>query len=184
MGRRDSELWTAKMKVSFGAFDTDGDGYITAADLDAHKARTAAALNTSTDSAAYAAFDDGYKVWSDQMFAVLDKDGDAQVSVDEFVDFYSEASTEAIAEMVERYASGVLAMADADDDDQLTHEEYIRWAMAANGASEADAEAGFSAMDANGNGYVTKDELVRSMVEFTGGVEEVPGNEMFGPVAV
>lgn len=86
--------------------------------------------------------------------------------------------------MCERYGSGVLAMADADDDDQLTHEEYIRWAMAANGASEADAEAGFSAMDANGNGYVTKEELVRSMVEFTGGVEEVPGNEMFGPVAV
>jgi hypothetical protein len=62
--------------------------------------------------------------------------------------------------------------------------EYVRWAMAANGASEADAEAGFSAMDANGNGYVTKDELVRSMVEFTAGVEEATGNEMFGPVAV
>ena len=56
--------------------------------------------------------------------------------------------------------------------------------MAANGASEADAEAGFSAMDASGNGYVTKDELVRSMVEFTAGVDEVPGNEMFGPVTV
>jgi Ca2+-binding EF-hand superfamily protein len=185
MSRRDSELWTAKLTGAFGAFDTNGNGYITAADLEAHKARTAAALNTSTDSAAYAAFDEGYKVWSDQMFADLDKDGDAQISVDEFVDFYSEASAEAITEMSERYGSGVLAMADADDDDQLSHEEYVRWAMAANGASEADAEAGFSALDANGNGYVTKDELVRSMVEFTAGVEKAAsGNEMFGPVAV
>ena len=61
MGRRDSELWTAKLTGSFRSFDTDGDGHITAADLDANKADVAAALNTSTDSAAYATFEDAYK---------------------------------------------------------------------------------------------------------------------------
>jgi Ca2+-binding EF-hand superfamily protein len=183
MGRQDSELWTTKLTGAFRSFDTDGDGYITAADLDADKAGVAAALNTDTDSDAYAAFEEGYKVWTDQMFADLDKDGDAQISLDEFLSFYSEASTEALADMCERYCSALLGMADADSDDRLSHEEYVRWAMAEGGASEADAEAAFSAIDANGNGYVSKDDLVRSMVEFTVSVEEAPGNELFGPVA-
>lgn len=185
MGRRDSELWTAKMTGSFHAFDTNGNGYITADDLEANKANVAAALNTSTDSAAYATFEDGYKVWADQMFANLDKDGDAHISLDEFLDFFSEASTEAITEMSEHYCAAVCAMADADDDDRLSHEEYVRWVMRSNGASEADAEAAFSAIDADGNGYVIKEDLVRAMVEFTAGVDETaPGNELFGPVAV
>jgi Ca2+-binding EF-hand superfamily protein len=131
----------------------------------------------------YATFEDAYKVWTDQMFAALDKDGDAQISLDEFLKFYGEASTEAITEMSEHYCAAVCAMADADSDDRLSHEEYVRWAMAAGGASEADAEAAFSAIDAGGDGYVIKEDLVRAMVEFTAGVDEAAGNELFGPVA-
>jgi Ca2+-binding EF-hand superfamily protein len=183
MGRLDSELWKAKLTGAFRSFDKDVDGYITAADLDKDKARVAEALNTSTDSAAYATFEDGYKVWTDQMFAYLDKDGDGQISIDEFLSFYSEASTEAITEMSERYCAALCVMADADSDDRLSHEEYVRWAMADGGASETDAEAAFGVIDADGDGYVTKENLVRSMVEFTAGVDEAAGNELFGPVA-
>ena len=55
--------------------------------------------------------------------------------------------------------------------------------MAANGASEADAEAAFCAIDADANGYITKEELLHAMVEYAVSVEEAPGNELFGPVA-
>jgi Ca2+-binding EF-hand superfamily protein len=169
---------------AFASFDKNGTGYFTAADLEADKARVAAALNTDTDAPAFAAFEAGYKVWSDQMLAAMDLDADGQITLEEFLNFYSEASIEAITEMSERYCAGVCVMADADGDDQLSHEEYVRWAMAEGGASKADAEAAFGAIDADGDGYVTKDELSQAMVEFTAGVEEALGNELFGPVAV
>src|ERR1700709_3488 len=136
MSRRDSELWTANLTGAFNSFEKDGDGYLTAADFDKDRARVAAALNTSTDSAAYATFEEGYKVFVDQMFAGLDKDSDGQINLDEFLSFYSEASIEAINAMSERFCAGVCAMADADGDDRLSHEEYVRWAMVSGGASE------------------------------------------------
>ncbi len=183
MGRLDSELWRAKLTGVFSTWDRNGDGYITMADLDEDMTHVAAALNASPDSAAFAMIEDVYKVWTDQIFADLDKDGDAQISLEEFLGFFGGASREAITDLSERYCAAVCVMADADGDDRLSHEEYVRWAMAANGASEADAEAAFSALDADGNGYVTKEELLRAMVEYAVSVDEAPGNELFGPVA-
>jgi Ca2+-binding EF-hand superfamily protein len=153
------------------------------ADLDEDMTHVAAALNTSTDSAAFAMIEDVYKVWADQIFADLDKDGDAQISLEEFLSFFGAASTEAITDLSERYCAAVCVMADADGDDRLSHAEYVRWAMAANGASEADAAAAFSALDTSGDGYITKEELLRAMVEYATSVDDAPGNELFGPVA-
>ena len=183
MGRLDSELWRAKLTGVFSTWDRNGDGYISVADLDEDMTHVAAALNTSTDSAALAVIEDVYKVWADQIFADLDKDGDAQISVEEFLSFFGAASTEAITDLSERYCAAVCVMADADGDDRLSHAEYVRWAMAANGASEADAEAAFSALDTSGDGYITKEELLRAMVEYATSVDDAPGNELFGPVA-
>ena len=56
--------------------------------------------------------------------------------------------------------------------------------MAEGGASQTDAEAAFGTIDADGDGYVTKDELIKAMVEFTASVEDAAGNELWGPVAV
>ena len=183
MGRLDSELWRAKLTGVFSTWDRNGDGYITVADLDEDMTHVAAALNTSTDSAAFAMIEDVYKLWTDQIFADLDKDGDAQISLEEFLAFFGAASTEAITDLSERYCAAVCVMADADGDDRLSHAEYVRWAMAATGASEADAEAAFSALDTSGDGYITKEELLRAMVEYATSVDDAPGNELFGPVA-
>ena len=88
-----------------------------------------------------------------------------------------------ITDLSERYCAAVCVMADADGDDRLDHDEYVRWARAANGASEADAVAAFSVIDSDGNGYITKEELLHAMVEYAVSVDEAPGNELFGPVA-
>jgi Ca2+-binding EF-hand superfamily protein len=183
MGRLDSELWRAKLTSVFSTWDRNGDGYVTVADLNEDMTHVAAALNVSTDSAAFAMIEDVYKLWTDQIFAELDTNGDHQISLEEFLDFFGEASTEQITDLSERYCAAVCVMADADGDDRLDHEEYVRWAMAANGASEADAEAAFGVIDADANGYITKEELLHAMVEYAVSVEEAPGNELFGPVA-
>ena len=101
------------------------------ADLNEDMTHVAAALNVSPDSAAFALIEDVYKLWTDQIFAELDTNGDHRISLDEFLDFFSEASTEAITDLSERYCAAVCVMADADGDDRLDHREYVRWAMAA-----------------------------------------------------
>ena len=107
MRRLDSELWRAKMTSVFTTWDRNGDGYVTVADLDEDMTHVAAALNASADSAA---FEDVYKVWTDQIFAELDKNGDAQISLDEFLGFFGAASVEAITDLSERYCAAVCVM--------------------------------------------------------------------------
>ena len=80
-----------------------------------------------SEADAYAAFEEAYKVWTDQMFADLDKDGDGQVSLDEFLNFYSEARTEAITKMSDLSATARLCASwptrTATTDSATSHQE-------------------------------------------------------------
>lgn len=184
MGRIDSELWTKKLTHAFEGFDADRVGYITAADLDSSQAGITSAFGRSPDSPGYARYAEEAQAWRDAMMNRLDKDGDDRIGLDEFLSFYGNASVDEVADWAEHYVAGLCALADADDDSRLSEEEYIRWVVVADGATEAAAEAAFAALDADGTGYLTRDELAHAMVEFTTSEDrDTVGNELFGAIA-
>lgn len=79
----------------------------------------------------------------------------------------------------DQWAASVCALGDADDDGQLTKTEYIAFAVA-GGASPEEAEGGFTALDTDETGYVTKDEFSRFMFEYTSATGEAAGNQLLG----
>ena len=179
MSRADSELWTAKMTASFSGLDIDGDGLITAGDFEAMEGRLAEGFGHAPGSPEYERSDAVAKTWTADMMKTLDKSGDEQISLDEWLAFFSDASDEDLAAWCDQWAAGVCALGDAADDGQLSKTEYIAFAVASGASAEA-AEAGFAAIDADGAGYITKDEFARFMLEYTSATGEAAGNQMLG----
>jgi Ca2+-binding EF-hand superfamily protein len=182
MSRTDSQLWTEKLTGAFNGFDIDGDGYITVGDLEAFEERGAQALGRNADSPTYARYTQEARAWRDQLVSQFDKNSDDRIDREEFLSFWGNASTDQVADLAQHYAAAVCVLADDDQDNQLSKDEYVRWATASQNIGQEDAEAGFTALDTNGNGYLTKDEIVRAFLEFTTAVDEAPANEMYGPV--
>ena len=181
MGRVDSELWKAKMASTFTALDANGNGYLTADDLWGQLARLAEAYGVSPGSGKYTEFEASARAWVDDMLNSMDKSGDDQISLDEFLEYFSEASNEAIKSWVDRYVGGIFIIADADNDGKLTKDEYMRFVIA-QGHTETDAEAAFAALDADDTGYISRDEFVHHMFDYTVATEEAAGNKLFGAV--
>jgi Ca2+-binding EF-hand superfamily protein len=181
MSRADSDLWRAKMRKAFSGFDVNGNGYITSDDIAAYKARTAEAFGYSTDSSQYTEYEAASDKWTGNMFSRLDKSGDDQISLEEFMQFFAEASEDDIAAWCDSYAAGIVALAASEDG--LTKDEYVKFAVAHSSASEEEAEAGFAAIDTDGSGYISQAEFARFQVEFTVSTEDAAGNQMFGAVA-
>jgi hypothetical protein len=121
-------MWLAKMRQAFAGFDINGNGYITTDDLDAHKARIAEAFGYTSDSAQYAEFAAAEDAWSGGMMSRLDKSGDDQISLDEWLEFWSEASDDDIAAWTDKFAAAVISLAASDEG--LTKDEYVKFALA------------------------------------------------------
>lgn len=179
MSRADSELWTTKMTMSFQGIDSDGDGVITAADLDAFEERLAQGFGHTPGTPEYERSEAAGKAWTANLMDSLDKSGDDQISLEEWLAFFSDASDADMAAWCDQWAAGVCALGDADDDGQLSKSEYIAFALA-SGASQDVAEAGFAALDSDGSGYVSRDEFARFMLEYTTATEDAPGNQLLG----
>jgi len=182
MSRTDSPLWTEKLTNSFNSYDVDGDGYITVGDLEAFEERGARALGHDVNSPQYARYTEEMRAWRDQLLSQFDKNSDDRIDREEFLSFWDNASTDQVADVAQHSAAALTILADDDQDNQLSRDEYVRWATASNNVSQEHAEAGFAALDTNGNGYLTRDEIARSMLEYTTAVDETPANEMFQPV--
>ena len=181
MNRADSELWTKKFAIAFRTMDRGDNGYITVADVDAFDARGAEALGHRPGSPAYARYARETRVWRDRLWNRFDKNQDDRITLEEFLSFWGNATADEVAELAHHRAAAMCILADADDDNGLTEDEYIRWAIASQGVSKEIAQAGFAEVDADRNGRLTRDELARSFIEYITSVGEAPANRMFGP---
>jgi hypothetical protein len=69
--------------------------------------------------------------------------------------------------------SAIVTLLDKNGDHQISPTEFKGWLQAV-GVSDDDADASFAAIDANGNGYLTIDELVNAVRDFHRGTLDVP----------
>ena len=181
MSRADSDVWKAKMTAAFASSDINANGYITIGDLEAMLVHVAATYDVSPDSPQFDEFRASANAGFDAMIDALDKDGDDQISLDEWLAYWGEVSDEDFEAWVNSYCEGIFVLSDADNDGRIDKDEYKRFVLASGNTNEDDAEASFAMLDADGTGYISKDELARFMLEFSAGTDDdLTGNRLLG----
>ncbi len=182
-----TEFQAAKLERRFELLDADEDGYITAADYDLAAARVCEAFDFAEDSAQYEKVHVIYlRLWV-ALSRRLDPQAAGRISRPQFV----AASTQVIVEAEEGYdryigpiAQTIFDLIDADDSGTLEVEELTTW-FNAYGVCADDAQRAFKAVDRNGDGVLSVDEVQKAIREFyLSDDPNAAGNLIFGPLPV
>jgi Ca2+-binding EF-hand superfamily protein len=153
-----------KIRAGFTHLDADGDGVLTEDEHILMGKRTAAALGYPEGSRSEQHMIDAYcQVW--QTHLSRDADGDGKITADEFV-----ASTKSLSNdpaVLEELANALFNIADRGGDGEIDLGEYLAFVRGhAPRLSEADVIDGFAHLDQDGDGRLTRDELVSAIVEY------------------
>ncbi|MEU8779644.1 EF-hand domain-containing protein [Streptomyces sp. NPDC048606] len=173
----------AKLHNRFSLFDRDGDGRVTKADYDGLARRLAEAAGEDADSPSARRLRARYdEAWA-RMSGHLGRGLDAELDEEEFVTTWFALSREVgFDEAILPIVDEVMTAMDSDRDERLLPDEFTRW-IGAYGVSREAAAAVFTRLDRDGDGMISRDELVRAFREYhTGTDPELPGNWLYGPL--
>ena len=150
----------------FHAIDATGDGLITRDDALRRAAQLCAAVAPEAQSAAYRDIRGAYEqLWAELMrFADADEDG--AVSLEEFLDAMDRgmlADPRFVDSAMLVVTHAIFTAVDADGDEMIDVDEYARTFTAIDPAKDELARAGFNIIDADGDGAISRAELIDAM---------------------
>ncbi|MFF8998644.1 EF-hand domain-containing protein [Streptomyces achromogenes] len=144
----------------FRQLDTDGDGVIAQVDLDVLVQGTLIRYGAFPGSERWRRITDlGNRLW-DGLRTGLDTDKDGEISAREFVTAYRRP--EFLEQTVIPFETAVLEMSDEDGDGRASVTEWVAWQQA-KGVPVPDALREFTEIDADGDGYLGRDEYTRHL---------------------
>lgn len=164
-----SDLQTRKMLHAFRLADMDKDGVLQRTDYEKYAALMADAFDVPHASAASRALNE--KIMGDwEMIKQLVAGGDDKITPQEFLAFYEGVlSSPMLDGFVAGYVDGTLALWRAVDPngpaDGATPQRFARF-LKAFGIDEAQAAEAFRHLDANGDGLMSRDEMIAAQREF------------------
>ncbi len=176
-----SNLQTKKLTRLFQVYDIDDDGQIEASDFE--RVVENVRLLHGVDGRGADALRHAYMKRWERLRDSADLDGDRGVSLEEWLGFW-ERSLEDEAQLeaeVRAIADRLFSVFDLDEDDRIGRAEFADF-YGVFGLSVSLAETVFVELDANGDGAITRDELVEMSRQFYDSDDvESPGNYLFGP---
>ncbi|QIR36321.1 calcium-binding protein [Tolypothrix sp. PCC 7910] len=170
-----TEFQKQKARKSFEVHDFNGDGILTLADFELI-VENLAKLGQKQRLLEYQALKSAYTSFWLELQALADIDNDGQVSLDEWYAYYDH-------HLVHLMMDFMFDLIDGDGDGEITVKEYKQFATCWN-RSETEAGETFLKLDLNGDGCLTKLEILQHFDDFCYGNDpEVPGNWLWGPLS-
>lgn len=172
---------TQKLTALFNLYDLNKNGIVEKTDYELIIQNLSEALNYPLDS-------DGYKllyktnmtVW-EFIEGLADEDTDKQVTITEFLEAYNHLLNDKALfnQMMIGFSAAFITLADQDGDGKLTEDEFVAYAKGFK-ISIDKAKAVFHSQDRDNNGYLTNNELQKSVNEFFYSEDRnAPGNCFF-----
>ncbi|MBG6136575.1 EF-hand domain-containing protein [Longispora fulva] len=177
-----SELLIEKLNRGFAQLDVNGNGQIDRDDVLGLGSRILLGFGESPTSAKGIQVLDSYDALWEQLTAHADADGDGVISPQEYRDGMTGAFVhgDKLDSVFQPAAEAVMRIADTDGDGTIDREEF-ETLLRAFGTDGADIDAAFAALDTDGSGQLTVDEMVAAAREyFTSEDPAAPGNLLFG----
>lgn len=178
-----SDLQRAKLTRYFRVYDINDDGRIQPDDFLRVVENVRILHGLDDGSPAHEGLRDGYLNRWEALRTAADADADGGVDLDEWLSYW-----EGVLENDARYEREVaavtqrmLSLFDTDEDGVLGADEFCDF-YGVFGLSAAMARDVFVELDANGDGEVSRDELLEMSEQFYRGDDpDAPGNRFFGP---
>lgn len=179
-----TDLQRRKLTRYFRVYDIDDDGRIGLADFERVVENVRILHGLPSGSPAHRALRDAYLRRWEALRLSADTDGDGGVDLDEWL-----ASWDGVLRSDDRYEVEVatvvrrlLELFDTDEDGVLGPREFADF-FGIYGLSTDLAHSTFARLDADGDGMITRAELLEISHEFYRGNDpDAPGNHLYGPL--
>ncbi|WP_409237720.1 EF-hand domain-containing protein [Streptomyces sp. PA5.6] len=164
----DSAEYERRIAARFATFDQDGNGYISREDFSTAAAALCAEFDATARSEKGQALYIGAEAFWQGMAGIADRDGDQRITRDEFVGGAVKRlrdNPERFAEIARPFLHAAIGVAGAGADGTVAPAEAGR-ALRALGVPEDVASAVAAALDADGDGRVSEQEVVSAFAQY------------------
>jgi juvenile hormone diol kinase len=178
-----TDLQKQKLTRYFRVYDVDDNGTISLPDFERVVENVRALYGVDESSPVHGGLRDGYLLRWSALAASADKDRDGNVDLDEWLSYWED-----VLEDDARYEVEVVSVTerlfetfDTDDDGFLGPDEFCNF-YGVYGLKSALARLVFLDLDRDGDGQVTREELMDMAHQFYRSNDpDAPGNQLFGP---
>ncbi|MCA9780840.1 MAG: EF-hand domain-containing protein [Candidatus Eremiobacteraeota bacterium] len=184
-----TDLQVRKFTQQFRRLDADGGGTLRWNDFESLLERLRRARGWQTDSPRVGQARDCYENLWKTLEKHGDRDQDGAISLGEWLEFHRVAlcDSQVLLQINPAYEELVVTMSrfvqetlDDDGDGRVTSDEYREFCEA-YGIDEKEAERCFRGLDRNGDGILTRAEILDLVLEYYCSEEpDAPGNLFFG----
>lgn len=164
----DSAEYERRIAARFATFDQDGNGYISREDFSTAAAALCAEFDATARSEKGQALYIGAEAFWQGMAGIADRDGDQRITRDEFVGGAVKRlrdNPERFAEIARPFLHAAIGVAGGGEDGTVAPAEAGR-ALRALGVPEDVASAVAAALDADGDGRVSEQEVVSAFAQY------------------
>ncbi|WP_433259862.1 EF-hand domain-containing protein [Actinosynnema sp. CS-041913] len=165
-----------RLDKRFDKWDIDGDGLIEKANLEGEARRILTAFDETATSprghAVLEAFRDMYEHLAERAGVGAGGSLDRQQFLDVIEAEVFQGGDAGFGRVVRPTIQAILDLCDTDGDGEINRAEFTRW-LDAVGVDRSQADSAFRAMDLNGNGTLTVEELVAAVKAYHFGTLDV-----------